>query len=83
MILIVEPIWNTVNLNRSNTDSLFTVDASNSFSRPWEMLPIAQENEYLVIFKEIFLFYQENACCVYSGKCMLCVLIRIASSMRF
>ena len=38
---------------------------SNSFLSPYEVLPIAQENKYL---GEIFLFYREIACCVYSLK---------------
>ena len=36
---------------------------SNSFLSPYEILPIAQENKYLMIF---FLFYCEIVCCVYS-----------------
>ena len=38
------------NLNGSNTDCSFTVDDSNSFFSPYKILPIAQENKYLVIF---------------------------------
>ena len=34
--------------------------------RPKEILPIAQENKYFEIyFREMFLFYHENICCVY------------------
>ena len=35
------------NLNSSNTDGSFTMAVSNSFSSPYEMLPIAPENKYL------------------------------------
>ena len=38
------------NLNGSNTDGSFTVDDSNSFFSPYKILPIAQENKYLMIF---------------------------------
>ena len=38
------------NLNGSNTDGSFTVDESNSFFSPYKILPIAQENKYLMIF---------------------------------
>ena len=31
-----------------------------------EILPTAQENKYLGIFKRFFLFYHENVYCVYS-----------------
>ena len=51
------------NLNGSNTDDSFTVDDSNSFFSPYNILPIAQENKYLGIF---FLFYHGIVCCVYS-----------------
>ena len=34
-------------LNGSNPDGSFTVDDSNSFLSPYELLPIAQENKYL------------------------------------
>ena len=54
------------NLDCSNTDISFTVDDSNSFLSPLEILPIAQENKYFGSLKEMFLFYQENVCCVYS-----------------
>ena len=37
-------------LNGSNPDGSFTVDDSNSFFRPYKILPIAQENKYLGIF---------------------------------
>ena len=50
------------NLNGSNTDGSFTVDDSNSVFSPYKILPIAQENKYLMIF---FLFYHEIVCCVY------------------
>ena len=43
------------NLNGSNTGGSFTVDDSNSFFSPYKILPIAQDNKYLVIF--FFLFY--------------------------
>ena len=33
------------------------------FFSPYKILPIAQENNYLII---IFLFYREIVCCVYS-----------------
>ena len=35
------------NLNISNTDGSFTMANSNSFLSPYEILPIAQENNYL------------------------------------
>ena len=35
------------NLNSSNTDDSFTMANSNSFLRPYEILPLAQENKYL------------------------------------
>ena len=60
------------NPNGSNTDGSFTVDDSNSFFSPYKILPIAQENKCLGIFILIL-----------SCNCMLCVLIRIASSRRF
>ena len=60
------------NLNGSNPDGSFTVDDSNTFFSPYKILPIAQENKYLGIF---FL--------ILSWNCILCVLIRIASSRRF
>ena len=52
------------NLNSSNTDGLFTMANSNSFVSPYEILPLAQENKY----REIFLFYHEIVCCVYSSE---------------
>ena len=55
--------------NGSNTDGSFTVDDSNSFFSLYKILPIAQENKYLGIFSIIL------------WNCMLCVLIRIASSI--
>ena len=59
------------NLNGSNPDGSFTLDDSNSFFSPYTILPFAQENKYLGI------------CLISSWNCMLCVLIRIASSRRF
>ena len=38
------------NLNGSNTDGSFTMDDSNFFFSPYQILPIAQENKYLMIF---------------------------------
>ena len=38
------------NFNSSNTDGSFTVDDSSSFFSPCKILPIAQENKYLIIF---------------------------------
>ena len=38
------------NLDGSNTDGSFTMANSNSFLRPYEILPIAQENKYLMKF---------------------------------
>ena len=35
------------NLDDSNTDGSFTMDDSNRFFSPNEILPIAQENKYL------------------------------------
>ena len=60
------------NPDGSNTDGSFTMANSNSFFSPYEILPIAQENKYLRIFYFIL-----------SWNCMLCELIRIASSRRF
>ena len=51
------------NLNDSNTDGSFTLDDSNSFLSPYEILLIAQGKQ---MFKEIFLFYQEIVHCLYS-----------------
>ena len=51
------------NLNGSNTDGSFTGDDSNSFFSPYKILPIAQENKYLMMF---FLVYHGIACFVYS-----------------
>ena len=34
------------NLNSSNTNGSFSMANSNSFSSPYEFLPIAQENKY-------------------------------------
>ena len=52
------------NLNGSNTDGSFTVDDSNSFFSPYKILPIAQENKYLII--SFFIFYHGIVGCVYS-----------------
>ena len=38
------------NLNGQNMDGSFTVDDSNSFFSPYKILPIAQENKYLMTF---------------------------------
>ena len=38
------------NLDSSNTNGAFTMANSNSFLRPYEVLPIAQENKYLMKF---------------------------------
>ena len=51
------------NLNGSNTDGSFTVDDLNFFFSPYKILPIAQENKYLMIY---FLFYHGIVCCAYS-----------------
>ena len=59
------------NLNTSNTDGSFTMANTNSFLSHYEILPITQENKYLGKFS------------ISSWNCMLCVLIRIASSRRF
>ena len=45
------------NLNGSNTDGSFTVDDSNFFFSPYKILPIAQENKYLII--SFFYFIME------------------------
>ena len=47
------------NLHSSNLDDSFPMANSNSFLSPYEFIPIAQE-------REIFLFYHEIVCCVYS-----------------
>ena len=52
------------NLNGSNPDGSFTVDDSNSFFSPYKILPVAQENKY--ILRYFFLFYHWIVCCVYS-----------------
>ena len=49
------------NLNDENTGGSFTVANSNSFLSPCDILPIAKQ-----IFREIFLFYHDNVCCVFS-----------------
>ena len=51
------------NLDSLNTDGSFTMANSKSFLRPYEVLPVAQKKQ---IFTEIFLFYHEIVCCVYS-----------------
>ena len=38
------------NLNGSNMDGSFTVDDSNSFLSSYKILPLAQENKYLMFF---------------------------------
>ena len=38
------------NLNSSNTDGLFNMDDSNWFLSPYQILPLARENEYLMTF---------------------------------
>ena len=43
------------NLNDSNTDGSLTMDDSNSFFSPYKILPIAQENKYLMIFFSYFI----------------------------
>ena len=45
------------NLNCSNPEGSFTMANSNSFLRPYEILPIDQENKYLK--KQAFLFHYE------------------------
>ena len=49
-----------------NLDGSFTVDDSSSFLSPEEILSITQENKHFGIFKQIFLFYHDSVCCVYS-----------------
>ena len=44
------------NLSDSNTNDSFTVDNSNSFLSPQEILPTAQENKYLRIAR-IFSYF--------------------------
>ena len=60
-----------LNLYSSNTDGSVTMANLNLILSPNEILPIAEEKQ---ISREIFLFFM---------NCMLCVLIRIASSRRF
>ena len=60
------------NLNGSNPDGSFTVDDANSFFSPYKILPIAQKKQK---FRDFLL--------ILSWNCLLCVLIRIASSRRF
>ena len=57
-IIRVNEFYIQYNLNGSNTDGSFTVDDSNSLFSPYKILPIAQENNYLMIFLIV--------CCVYS-----------------
>ena len=45
------------NLNSSHTDGSFTMANSNSFLSPYEILPIAEENKYLVVFFYFFFFF--------------------------
>ena len=52
-----------LNINDSNTDSSFVVVDLNWFLSPRKSIPTTQENKY---FREIFLFYLENVCYVYS-----------------
>ena len=59
------------NLNDSNMDGSFTVDDSNSFFQYLQN----SSNSSRKIFNDFFL--------ILSWNCMLCVLIRIASSRRF
>ena len=42
----------------------WALDDLNSFLSPWNNLPIAQDNKYM--YRDIFLFYHEFVCCVYS-----------------
>ena len=44
----------------------FAVSDSNSFMSPLKVFPRAQENKYLKIFRDIFIFYHETVCCVFS-----------------
>ena len=66
------------NLNGSNTDSSFTVDESNSFFSPYKIFPIAQENKEIIKEIKYLMIFS-----YFIWNCMLCVLIRIASSRRF
>ena len=60
------------NLNGSNPDGSFTVDDSNSF---FQSLQNPSNSSRKQIFRDFFL--------ILSWNCLLCVLIRIASSRRF
>ena len=60
------------NLNGLNTDGSFTMDDSNSFFSPYKFSSNSSRKQ---IFRDFFL--------ILSWNCMLCVLIRIASSRRF
>ena len=51
------------NLDSSNTDGSFTMANSNSFLRRYEFFSVSSRKQ---IFREIFLFYREIVCCVYS-----------------
>ena len=75
VVKTIEKLPNTVNVNLddSKTNGLFTLDELNLFLRPYEILPIAQENKYLGKFFFLIL----------SWKCMLCLLIRIALMRYF
>ena len=70
MLSVVHLIFNSSNVNSS-----FTITDSNSFLSPYKILPIAQENKHFGVFQDFFLIVSFNF--------MLCVLIRIASLMRF
>ena len=61
------------NLNSANTDGSFTMANLNSFSSPYIILQIAQEN------KQLRKFYPE----ILSWNCMLYVLIRFTSLRQF
>ena len=52
------------NLNSLNTDGLFTMANSNLILNPHEILPIAQENEYL----GNFLVNHKIVCCVFLSE---------------
>ena len=53
------------NLDDSNTDASFTFEDVNSFLSPYEILPNSSRKQ---IFREIFLFYDDIVCCVYSKE---------------
>ena len=66
MLVLESDIWHAerekadvkiqYNLNGSNPDGSFTVDDSNSFLSPYEILPMAQEHKY---FREFSYFIIE------------------------